>query len=201
MHQFYVSIIFLGITLIVLTLVWIMFDKKKSQDYFQQLEEKKADLLEIITDAEQMVEELNKFSDYIVTQMDLKNEEINANLKSLEERIVKVSEKVQEKNEIRHISNEKVVNGDSFAFQMKPEVPLFNFNSELSIENIRLATPNAAYSNGFKASARTSEKVIHLNSKHKEVLMLADRGLSETDIAKKLNLGRGEIQLIMQMNK
>jgi len=81
MNQFYVSIIFLGILLIVISLVWIVYDKKQSYDYSKQLDSKRDELVKVITDSEVMLEELNKFSDYIVSQMDLKNEEACESLK------------------------------------------------------------------------------------------------------------------------
>ena len=87
MNQFYVSLIFIGILLITFSLILVLLDKKKVFGFARNYERKKQELIEIINDAEQMIEELNKFSDYIVTQMDFKNEELRLNLKKADENI------------------------------------------------------------------------------------------------------------------
>lgn len=91
--NFYVSLVFFGILLILFSLAWIILDKKKAFGFMRSLDEKKQELVEIINDAEQMIEELNKFSDYIVTQMDLKNEELMKKLRIAEEGINNLGKK------------------------------------------------------------------------------------------------------------
>ena len=83
MIQLYVSIIFTGIMLILISLGMIAYDRKKAFDYSTKLENKKDELEVVISDADQIITEMNKFSDYIVTQMEIKNEEMHKNLKKL----------------------------------------------------------------------------------------------------------------------
>ncbi len=95
MNGFYVSMIFFGILLVLVSLLFIALDKRKVFNFTKSFDDKKQQLTEILNDAEQMIEELNKFSDYIVNQMDLKNEELNKNLKIAEDRVLALGERVK----------------------------------------------------------------------------------------------------------
>ena len=93
MDGFYAGIIFAGIILVIISLIWIAYDRKKTFDHSKQFDAKKEEILGIIDDAEMMISELNKFSDYIVTQMDKKNEELCLNLKIFDEKIKFINKK------------------------------------------------------------------------------------------------------------
>ncbi|MGI6778685.1 MAG: DUF6115 domain-containing protein [Acetivibrionales bacterium] len=162
MNQFYSSISIIGITLIILSLLWIVIDRKKSDNYEKRLDRKKYELSAIITDAEEMIEELNKFSEYIVTQIDMKNEELLKSLKNIEERLESLNEKSYNQNDRR-----------------EPEQGISPKQSQ-TLE---------------------SDKVIPIDGRFRRVLALAQDGLSHTEIAKNLNMGKGEIQLILGINK
>jgi hypothetical protein len=213
MNQFYVSLIFLGIILIIFSLIWVVLDKKNVFSFIKSFDVKKQELVEIINDAEQMIEELNKFSDYIVTQMDVKNEELQANLKQAELEIKILSQKAQAVGliEVEAAGLEKVtaaefnsaiaVNGRSTDTMSIPYEPLFKYNSDFVIENMDFDNNNAKAASGARTAAKKSEKVIQINNKFTEVLKLSENGLDNLDIAKKLNMGKGEIELILGINK
>ncbi|NTV88860.1 MAG: hypothetical protein HGA22_00620, partial [Clostridiales bacterium] len=95
MDQFYIIMLFVGIILMVFLTVWTILDKKKVFKVVKEFDRKKGELVEIIGDAEQMIEELNKFSDYIVTQMDIKDEELRSNIKKADEQIRNIGIKAQ----------------------------------------------------------------------------------------------------------
>lgn len=201
MNQFYVSIIFLGITLISIALVWIAFDIKRSNDFEKRLDGKKEDIVNIISDSEQMIEELNKFSDYIVTQMDLKNEEMNNNLKTVEEKLKQLQLKISESVEIV-VQKEKVANGRPVEIRAKSGAAVYSYNNELVVDTLDRETvqphETVTYS---KPKSKVRDNVIPINSKHKEVLRLSDKGMTDTEIAKALGMGKGEIQLILGVNR
>lgn len=199
MNSLYVSIIFLGTMLIIVSLFWILYDWKKSGDYSNQLEKKKQELVGIIGDAEQMVEEMNRFSDYIVNQMDFKNEELCLSLKKIDEKIKHINLTVNEKETAVIQPMEKVVNGNAVDICIKPIEPPTGQSSDLIIENMELESMDIVYLNNRGSKAK--DKVIPLNSKYKEVIQLAGRGFSNTEIARRLNMGKGEVQLILDMNK
>jgi hypothetical protein len=75
MEAFYVSIIFLGIILVVAALFFIIMDKVNGKDFFKEFDRKKDEMFNLIQDSEEMVQELNKMSDYVVTVIDEKNQE------------------------------------------------------------------------------------------------------------------------------
>ena len=94
MNGFFVSLIFFGILLVIVSLIFIFLDKKKVFQFMKSFDDKKQELTEIISDAEEMIEELNKFSDYIVGQMDRKNDELNKSLSNAEEKVNLLSKRL-----------------------------------------------------------------------------------------------------------
>lgn len=201
MNHFYVSIIFLGIILIVIALVGIAYDKKRAMDKAKQLEEKKEELVSVITDAEQMVEELNKFSGYIVTQIEKKNEELHNGLKAADEKIGYINARINEKRDIKIIGGEKVVNGLPMDETDGHRLVVSDIKADLNQERIVHKSPVQEEIQAQKVHSGGREKVIPINSKYSEVLRLADEGLNDTEIAKTLDMGKGEVQLILEMNK
>lgn len=172
--NFYVSMIFLGIILVVISMVGILYDKKRSIDFESRIEEKKRELYSIINDAEMMIEEINKFSDYVVSQMETKNQELYTTLQSIDQKL-------------------KQLNIGECAK---------NSNNSINAENIEPKEKNAACIVGKPPqSSDYNEKVIPISSKHKEIIKLSQNGMDETQIAKRMNMGKGEIRLILEMHK
>jgi hypothetical protein len=202
MEGFYVSIIFIGIMLIVFSLVLIAYDKKKSIDNAKVLEDKKQDLINIINDAEQMVEELNRFSDYIVNQMDIKNEELCATLKGIEEKAKKINQRIDEKPEMKSATqrNDMTVSCNNVEATGNDSEKLFGLNSDLIIDNI-VFDNRGVIGDIYKPYNKVKEKVIPINNRYKEVIQLSERGLDNTEIAKRLNMGKGEIELTLGLNR
>lgn len=103
MAGFYISMMFVGILLMVISLVWITFDKKKHLDYKVVLEEKKDMLVSVISDAEQMVGELNNISDYLVSHIDKKREEFVDTIKKTDKKVKEIADK-----KIKSIADQKI---------------------------------------------------------------------------------------------
>lgn len=175
LNQLYVSLIFIGITLILTSIVLILFDMKRSRDNVRQLEEKKAEILEAVSDAEQLVDEMNKFSDYILTQIEQKNEEVLTNLKYFD---IKMKDMEPAEEDIQ-----KDVQEDVREDSASVEPMMAQDESSHQPEMVR------------------SEKVIPLSSKYRDVVKLTEEGLSDMEIAKSLNMGKGEIRLIREIRK
>lgn len=194
MTGFYASMMFIGILLIIVSLVLIFLDKWKSSETEKRIDQKREELAKIIADADLMVQELNKFSDYIISQVEQKNKETLDLIKNAEERLEKLTKEYASAS--MDSGNEKFVTNteDSYA----------GGKSDLVIENLKFEEDvpvSAAKPYQIKLQGVKDEKVIPINSKHKEVLALAQKGLNETEIAKKLSMGKGEIQLILGVNK
>lgn len=199
MVGFYSSIIFIGIILIVVSIIWIMFDKKEAYDMELRMDEKKAELLNLIRDAEIMVEELNKFSDYIITVIEEKNSEMDSKFSEADKLINTI------KNEMASFSNlQKEIEGDVNSIDIDPTLQEDNSiekNETININSDEDLTASNSNSKDDSSPSKSNDKVVALNSKHNEVLMLAQKGFNETEIARKLNMGKGEIQLILGVNR
>ncbi len=200
MNGFYPSLIFLGILLILISLISIFLDKRKVFNFVKGFDQKKQELTEIISDAEQMIEELNRFSDYIVNRMDLKNEELNKNLNEAEERIQEIKERI----ESVHISAATVPLAQTAEME-SGVVYAVNGSGMNNTAVITAVEATAAYGRNegqkLPAAFKKKEKVIQFNNKYSEVLKLADEGLGSLEIAKKLNMGKGEVELIIGLKK
>lgn len=169
MGQFYLGFIIIGILLIIIALIWFIINKKKSSDYMNLLEKKKYELLGIMNDAEQMIEELNRLSDYIVTQIDLKNEQLWNNFSKLDKLVKQKTDDLVK--DLSRPSDVGMVLDSSSSFQ------------EVSTEN------------------KAKEKIIPFNSRYRDIVNLANKGLTNTEIARRLKMGKGEIQLILEICK
>ncbi len=201
MSQFYVSIIFIGMLLIVISFVWILFDKKQSYDYSKRIDEKKTELLNIIEDAEQMLEELNKFSDFIVGQMDSKSEEINNGLKKADERLKQLDSALKDNIAPKAYKAAKVPGRVNLDFIGISGTQFEGYGRKEDGEKPKAESQAADYTNDNAQQDKAKEKIIPLNAKRSEVIKLSENGLNETEIAKKLSIGKGEIELILGMNK
>jgi len=73
---FFVCIVLLGIFITGAALLFILADKSRSHDFIQDLSSKKQELIDVIDDAETLVNELNQFSDYVVNQCENKQNEL-----------------------------------------------------------------------------------------------------------------------------
>ncbi len=180
MSQFYYAIAFLSMLFLLSSFLLLLYDRKKFAYFEKQIEEKKRELAEIVLEAEQMIEELNKLSDFVVATVEKKKEEL---FLALEEANKKEPAKPRKKREIMEMSAlEKGRNGDREEEGSKTEYAAAN----------PAAGEKAASANG---------KVIPANGRFKEVLMLSKKGLDETEIARHMNIGKGEVQLVLEMNR
>lgn len=216
MNGFYVSMIFLGMLLIIVSLISIFLDKRKVFNFIKGFDEKRQELSEIIGDAEQMIDELNRFSDYIVTQMDLKNEELNRNLQEAEVRVKTLNGRISTVNiasdavpeaEIDVMETEIAYNISCATAVSSAAMSSASMNGG-AIESLPLSTADAASvaygrSERFKSTVavKKNEKVIPFNSRYLEVIRLAGEGLGNLDIARKLHMGKGEVELIIGLRK
>ncbi|MCR4434469.1 MAG: hypothetical protein QHH06_00905 [Clostridiales bacterium] len=214
MNQFYMSIILLGMALVVTTFVWIIYDKKKSLDYVKKVDEKREELINIISDSEQMIDELNKFSDYIVNQVDLKKEELCLCLQNISQQVEQVKAKTDKSETGQPVPIEKAAIESAEDICGDGAEILPSKKSDLIIENMELREEAAARVKRYRLHTGAkvkvvpaekkiiaAEKIIPINSKYKDVIRLANEGLSDTSIAKQLDMGKGEVQLILGINR
>lgn len=228
MNGFYVSMIFFGILLVLVSLLFIALDKKRVFNFTRSFDDKKQQLTEILNDAELMIEELNKFSDYIVNQMDLKNEELNKNLKIAEDKVLALGERVRVMSVDSYTS--AAVNPAADGSSVQPPVSAIQASGQINravsaykqeaLENdkqsendmvneteaseatgSRIVTQAAAHQEKAVETVspplKKKDKVIPLRNKYSEVIRLSQQGMESIDIARGLNMGKGEVELII----
>jgi hypothetical protein len=215
MSGFYVSLIFIGILLSIISLILILIDKKNIFVFRKAFDDKKQELVEIINDAEQMIDELNRFSDYIVSQIDVKNEELNANMKeaekklsALEERAVTIVDsmrtidvKIQDHGVSDAVQN---ISANGYKEAVEPDIEKA---ADLELPSVAVNAPGRAaevYSRnagGTTGAVKRREKVIPFSNRYSEVLRLSNEGMGDLQIAKSLNMGKGEVELIIGLKR
>ncbi|MEN8905495.1 MAG: hypothetical protein ABF289_06000 [Clostridiales bacterium] len=183
MNGFYICVMVVGIMIVFMAFIWIIIDKKRSIDYKKVIDSKKNDLVEIIEDADIMVEELNKFSDYIVTEFDKREKKLGEYFMNVD---VAISEKGVLENEIlKNGTDNRVFNKNDVTTKTNTNIKQKNINNtQIKINNEKISV---------------NEKVIHLNTRYKKVLDFKNKGLTQIEIAKQLNIGKGEVKLIFDM--
>jgi len=174
MTVFFTCIILIGSGLVLFALILMLFEKKRLHDYRDDLLEKKENLIRVIEDAEELITEMNRFADYTVTQLEEKNDAL---MKTIAEADLRI-----EQMKSFNINDAQV---DSTA--------IYN---ESSVSQIIEEEKTDA--NDLSVAPRKS-KVLTFDLKRREIIKLAKSGLSSTEIARLLNCGKGEIELISRM--
>lgn len=176
MAVFFTCIILIGSGLTLFALVLMLFEKKRLHDYRSDLREKKEDLIKVIEDAEELVNEMNRFAEYTVTQLEEKNDAL---LKSIAEADLKIK-RLDSVNIEEDSGNIPVVYDESAVSQILEEEKPDTY--------------------GIEAAPRKC-KVLTFDLKRREIIKLAKSGLDSTEIARLLNCGKGEIELISRMGR
>lgn len=176
MAVFFTCIILIGSGLTLFALMLILFEKRRLHDYRNDLKEKKEDLIKVIEDAEELISEMNRFSDYAVTQIEEKNDIL---LKSIAQ--------ADSKLELLDSYNVKIASLDSS--------PVYDETAVLQI-----LEEEKSENDGPMVSPRKG-KVLTFDLKRREIIKLARSGLDSTEIARLLNCGKGEIELIARIGR
>ncbi len=199
--------------------IYIYLCRKKVFSFIGSYEAKKKELNELVIDAEEMVNELNKFSEYIVNQVDSKNEEISKTLKFAEEKVMLLQQRVDNlvissKNicktemisniksvsEISEAECDELQNEDSHLLEDGKTLTAMNGDSIIKGSSVISAYTTLQHSTSGLVSKK-KEKVIPLNTKYSEVIRMSQQNMSIHEIAKVLNIGKGEVELVLDMRR
>jgi len=174
MTAFFICIILIGIFIVCIALIWMVIERKNARDYRLDLDERRFELQQVIEDADQLLGELNQFSDYIVNRMEEKQNDMEFVIKNIDERLDLFDQ----------------IKGSANAFpDARANKPAVSENTEIEKEVLLEFVP---ISKG---------KIIPFDVKKREVENLRKTGMDSTEIAKLLNMGKGEIELISRMSK
>ncbi len=233
MGAFYVSIIFVGILLIIGSLIFIAMDKVNGKDFFREFDRKKDEMFNLIQDSEEMIQELNKMSDYVVTMISEKNQEyfekvnnsvtytpsIPVRIKPIPPVPVTNVPELELTDKAETVIREEVASESQEALQSKApelvseiveeaetkeaETEAFKENTKEDTDYREKHEVNKWMSNITERLTETdaNKSRLVLNPKRREVLKMIEQGMSNDEIADKIKIGKGEIDLIRGLSK
>lgn len=210
MEAFYVCIIFLGVLLVMASLFFIIMDRVNGKDFFKEFDRKKDEMFNLIQDSEEMVQELNRMSDYVVTVISDKNQEFfnkSSNI-SLQVPSIKTEEVYDNvpKELLDQVQDELILSSTGIISKNKISEDLSPHNGEQNdqkLVNKQLTYDKDIVNNDInnKDSSDTGKSKLALNSRRREVLQMIEQGLSNDEISNKLKIGKGEIGLIRGLSR
>ncbi|MCL2741171.1 MAG: hypothetical protein FWE70_03555, partial [Oscillospiraceae bacterium] len=187
-------------------------------DYEDRLAKKRDDLERLIEDADQMISEMNRFSDYVITQMDMKRVEMgfrpgHARFRDAD------GPPPSEESINRAVETIRAVTGtatDADASKREHSAAQAREGREApSAERAKAVRPIIKAGRGggrldmtigeddsALRKAEAGQRAAPAPSKRDgEIVTLYAQGLSETDIAKRLKIGKGEVALVLGLRK
>lgn len=189
METFFAGLIMIGIGMILVSIIMVMLDRKKDSEEKREYIDIKNKLEELLTDSSEMVDELNRFSDFVITRIDQKCSDYM-------ELINSAPEKKSDAAIVQEVSKETKTEAtykplyDSKAVEPVSDIKEINSINEAVIFTEELDAANSLNKDSSKGT----------NHKHSEVIKLFEAGMSDAEIAKALNIGKGEVQLIVGLN-
>ena len=178
MTAFYVCIILIGIMMVAVAMIWMVIERKNNRDYRLEIDEKRYELQHLIEDAEQLLDELNNFSGYVVTQMEEKQKDMEEAVKAADERLDLFAN-------IKEIPDNLANSMQDFRQEQE--------KIDIKIESDEEEPPETLqYKKG---------KIIPFDLKKREVIKLSRDGMGSEEIARLLNMGKGEIELISRISQ
>jgi len=204
MEAFYVCIIFLGVLLVFASLFFIVMDRVNGKDFFKEFDRKKDEMFNLIQDSEEMVQELNSLSDYVVTVISEKNQEFfnkSTNI-NMQETSIKIEEALGQESEksVNQVQEELTLPSTENTKQSEMSEDKIPQNKEPDVE--RLVNTQFSYKEIFNRDlSDIGKSKLALNRRRKEVLQMIEQGLSNDEISDKLKIGKGEIGLIRGLSR
>ncbi|NLO93212.1 MAG: hypothetical protein GX389_03015 [Clostridiaceae bacterium] len=186
MTGFFTCIILIGSGLVVFSFFLLLYEKKRLHDYRKDLRERKEDIVQIIEDAEELITEINRFSEYTVNQIEEKNQILTNTISDADLRI-----ELLQSNEFIRQNIEP-----SYEADVRQESEHIAYDAA-SVSRII----NEDKSRTEELTAANKGKILTFDIKRREIIKLAKSGLDSTEIARILNCGKGEIELIARMGR
>jgi len=176
MDIFFACLTLAGAGIVLFAVILMLADKKRMHDYREDLAEMEDNLIEVIEDAEVLIKEMNKFSDYAVSRLEEKH---NLLLKTLEEA----------DQRIRNLSGTLGISESPETQKQNEKASLPEVKNEESAESI------------LQSRLFNRKKSAAVEDKREEIIRLSKSGMNSTEIARLLNMGKGEIELIARISK
>lgn len=161
-----------GIFAVLISLILIFLDQLKGEDIYFSMDVKEQEIKKVIEDADEIIAELNYTSEMVVKDIEEKLNALKEEYKNLHTVTVAAASPLN----------------TAATVPEKREAPLPGTSGTRRKKKITGDSPES----GETAEGR-------LNSKQQAVFECAARGMSVTDIAKNLNIGQGEVMLILSL--
>jgi DNA-binding NarL/FixJ family response regulator len=164
----------IGIITVLVTLILIFVDKLKGDDMYFNIDVKEQEMKKVMEDAEEILSELNFTSDVIVKEIEEKITHLNKTYRNVNQSM----EQIHARPAV--IPQEPVAAAPSLPTE-KNAVPA-------RFKPITVMTGGKTITN--KEKPKTKQQMI---------AEMAAQGISVVDIAKNLNMGQGEVALILSL--
>lgn len=169
----------IGIITVLSAIIMIFLDKLKGDDIYFNIDVKEQELKKIIEDAEEVLSELNFASDVIVKDIEDKINSFNMLYKNAS-------------NNIAHINTRPAVPEPQ---QVLPVQPVLQQIPQVERTTVPVKFKPVTALSSAKAQAKEEQS----KSKQQMVHDMAEQGVSILDIAKRMNMGQGEVALILSL--
>lgn len=168
---FFISVI-VGIILVVISLILgVKRTEEIEMNQFDSTTEKQNELIKVIEDADDAIEQLNSVSKSIFEEQEQKYQELLYLYQIIDDK----------KQELLNVFDKMT------SMKFKEDL-----NENVKEESFKVADiVNKEDENNFAVT----------NSKHNEIIDLYNSGHTVTQIAQQLNIGQGEVSLVIKLNK
>lgn len=148
------------------------------------LDDKIKELDDLLQQSEAMVHELNNLSDYVADKVESENAKLLHTFSCIDEKTQTAAKKVEEIEVQVELHNELILKASELYTHLKAYDEIFlQSQSNTSTDTAKSHTPKIT------------------NHKHIEAIKMAKQGIDVREIAKTLDVGQGEVKLLLGINK
>ena len=209
---------FLGVGILFVVIALVIRDRpKKEIEQYDQVSEKKSELNDLIDEADKMIKELHSFSDYIIKELETKHKELLFLYQLVEEKQKQVYNEQSFERKQPEVEKPKVnpiINPSATYSSIAPAIQAYNNNltevqgsiendavDEESLEQIMKQFFSEKNIEVQKENVEEEPQKLEEEDNVAKIMRMYQQGYEIQDIAEKLRMGKGEIQLIIQLNK
>jgi DNA-binding NarL/FixJ family response regulator len=167
----------IGILTVMTLVIMIFLDKLKGDDLYFNIDVKEQEIKKVIDDAEEILSELNFTSDVIVKEIEEKINNLNTIYRSVNNSIAQLNTRSITEPQVPELVTQTESNG-----------PIEKTTVPVKFKPMTMTAPNKNTANEEKSK-----------SKRQLVFEMAEQGTSIVDIAKRMNMGQGEVSLILSL--